>query len=100
MSKIICYTCQKFGHFSKHCLGQRGKFKGRHHVYAVDMDYKPQRKKQKEYDLDKVAKDIRKEYYLISSLSRTITGILDTWLVDSGASRHMTGYQSTLIDLT
>jgi hypothetical protein len=48
-----------------------------------------------------VAKDIKEKYdYLISALSGTITNSFETWLVDSGASRHMTSYRSALIDLT
>ena len=41
------------------------------------------------------------EYSLISSLIGTVTHGNDTWLVDSGASKHMTGfkdYLSTLIE--
>jgi hypothetical protein len=35
----------------------------------------------------------------ISTLSGTIPTDSDTWLIDSGASRHMTGYRDHLIDL-
>ena len=41
------------------------------------------------------------EYSLISALTGTVTHGNDTWLVDSGASKHMTGfneYLSTLIE--
>ena len=31
------------------------------------------------------------EYVLIYALTRTVSPINDTWLVDSGASKHMTG---------
>ena len=33
---------------------------------------------------------------MVSALSGTLTTSQETWLVDSGASRHMTGYKSTL----
>ena len=33
----------------------------------------------------------RREYNLISALSESITHSANSWLVDSGASRHMTG---------
>jgi hypothetical protein len=36
---------------------------------------------------------------LISSLIGTITYGSDTWLVDSGASKNMTGYKDSLSDL-
>ena len=38
---------------------------------------------------------------MISTLTGTVTHGTDTWLVDSGASKHMTGYKdylSTLIE--
>ena len=47
-----------------------------------------------------MAKVIRKEYYLISALSGSISCSSETWLVDNGASMHMTGYRSALRDLT
>ena len=43
-------------------------------------------------------RDRRKEYYLVSALSGTLSASQETWLVDTGASRHMTGYKSTLSD--
>ena len=42
---------------------------------------------------------IRKEYY-ISTLFGSITNSSEIWLVDIGASRHMTSYRTTLIDLS
>ena len=39
------------------------------------------------------------EYVLISALTCTVTHGNDTWLVDSGASKHMTGYKDYLTDL-
>ena len=100
MSKIKCFNCQKFGHFTKDCFKKNKKFKRRQHASAVETDDKPQRKKTKESDLDQVAKEIGKEYYLISALSGSISCSSETWLVDSGASRHMIGYRSALTDLT
>lgn len=38
-------------------------------------------------------------YLLLSALSGTIQTSCDTWLIDSGASRHMTRYQELLSDL-
>ena len=35
-------------------------------------------------------------YMLLSALSGTIQTSSDTWLIDSGASRHMTGYRKLL----
>ena len=39
------------------------------------------------------------EYVLISSLIGIVTHGNDTWLVDSGASKHMTGYKNYLTNL-
>ena len=38
----------------------------------------------------------RREYYLISALSRSIANSANSWLVDSGASRHMTRFRDAL----
>ena len=40
------------------------------------------------------------EYVLISSLTGEITHGSDTWLIDSGASKHMTGHKDSLSCLT
>ena len=97
LSKIRCFSCQKLGHYAKDCLDQRGKYKGKHHAFATSIDDEPQRKKARESNHDQ---DTRKEYYLISALFGTITNSVETWLVDSVTSRHMTGYRSALTDLT
>jgi len=39
------------------------------------------------------------EYSLISTLTDTVTHGNDTWLVDSGASKHMTGFKEYLSNL-
>ena len=38
----------------------------------------------------------RTKYYLISALFGSITNSANSWLVDSGASRHMTGHREAL----
>jgi hypothetical protein len=35
--------------------------------------------------------DPKREFFFISALSGTISTSQDTWLIDSGASKHMTG---------
>jgi hypothetical protein len=37
-----------------------------------------------------------KDHVLISSLSGSVTPGENTWLIDSGASKHMTGKRNTL----
>jgi hypothetical protein len=64
-----------------------------HHVHTVEYDDQPK----------KVAKEYESsygEYVLISSLAETVTHGSDIWLVDSGASKNMTGYKDSLSNLT
>ena len=60
----------------------------RHHANVVE-DEEPVQKKERNNDLDD-------EYSLISALTGTVTHGNDTWLVDIGASKHMTGYKDYL----
>jgi len=46
MSKIICYTCNKPGHYSKDCFS--GKRKGRHHASTTEASEEPQGKRSRE----------------------------------------------------
>ena len=43
--------------------------------------------------------DSSEEYVLISTLTGTVTNGSDTWLIDSGASKHMIGYKESFSDL-
>ena len=64
----------------------------RHHANVAEEEGPSQKKERNDNS------DI--EYYLISALTSMVTHGNDTWLVDSGASKHMTGfkeYLSTLI---
>ena len=42
------------------------------------------------------ALQVIEEYVLFSTLSGPVTPREDTWLIDSGASKHMTGQKKTL----
>jgi hypothetical protein len=90
VSKIRCFTCKKLGHFSYQC--PQGKGKRKHHAHATDMEESTSQKRTKE------SKD--EEYVFVSALTGTITQGSDIWLVDSGASKHMTGFRSSLTKLT
>ena len=69
----------------------------RHHAHlAEDEDEEeeeegPPSKQAREEDAE--------EYVLFSALSGTVTPGEDTWLIDSGASKHMTGQKKTLSKL-
>lgn len=60
----------------------------RHHANAA-KDEEPVQKRERNNDSDD-------EYMLISVLIGTVTHANDTWLVDNGASKHMTGYKDYL----
>ena len=68
-----------------------------HHAHlAEDEDDEeeeegPPRKQAREEDAE--------EYVLFSALSGSITSGEDTWLIDSGASKHMMGQKKTLSKL-
>ena len=65
----------------------------RHHANATEDEEHTQKKERNNNSDD--------EYSLISALTGTVTHGNDTWLVYSGASKHMTGYKdylSTLIE--
>ena len=69
----------------------------RHHAHLAEDENEeeeeegPRRKQAKEEDAE--------EYVLFSALSRSVTPGEDTWLIDSGASKHMTGQKKILSKL-
>jgi hypothetical protein len=66
--------------------------KGKHHASTTNDD--ESKRKQKSPN----EKETRKEYYPVSALSSTVSTRPRTWLVESGASKHMTGYKENLSD--
>jgi hypothetical protein len=89
-SSYQCYHCDKMGHIAKNCPARREEYKKRnnkrHHAHATEDDEPP----------NKLAKEEIEEYVLFSALSGSVTPGEDTWLIDSGASKHMTGQKNTL----
>jgi transposase InsO family protein len=92
-SSYQCYHCDKMGHIAKNCPAKREEYKRRnnkrHHAHAAEDDEPPK----------KLAKEEIEEYVLFSALSGSVTPGKDTWLIDSGASKHMTGQKNTLSSL-
>ena len=91
-SNYRCYIYQNMGHIAINCpnsKGQvrKGKYK-RHHAHAAEDD----QERAKEDDSSE-------EYVLISTLSGTVTHGSDTWLIDSCASKPMTGYKDSFSKL-
>ena len=56
-----------------------------------EEEERPPRKQAREEDAE--------EYVLFSTLSASVKPGEDTWLIDSGASKHMTGQKKTLSKL-
>jgi hypothetical protein len=75
------------GHIVKFCPARREEYKRkhkRHHAHAVEDEEPPA----------KMIREQIKDYVLISALSGSVTHGEDTWLIDSGASKHMTGQKT------
>jgi hypothetical protein len=86
-SRIQCFRCDKYGHIARDCPARK---KGRQLASTVNVDPEPHQRDE----------DIKDEaFFFISALSGTVPTNNDIWLIDSGASRHMTGYRDQLIDL-
>jgi hypothetical protein len=83
------------GHIARNCPLIKEKIRKRqnkrHHAHAAEDD-EPAQKRTKDYDSSE-------EHVLISTVTGTITNGSDTWLVDSGASKHMTSYKDSLSNL-
>ena len=95
-SSFQFFHCDKIGHISINCPLKRQEYKKRknnkkrHHAHlAEDEDEEeeeeegPRRKQAREEDAE--------EYVLFSVLFGSVTPEEDTWLIDSGASKHMMG---------
>jgi hypothetical protein len=77
------------GHIARHCPTRREEYKRknkRHHALEVE-DEEPSAK---------MLREKIKDYVLISALSGSVTPREDTWLIDSGASKHMAGQRDIL----
>jgi hypothetical protein len=76
------------GHFAKDCwFRKKYPRKGKHHALTAEDD---------ESKINQKSPSNEKEYYLVSALSSLVFMGPKTWLVDSGASKHMTGFKEIL----
>jgi hypothetical protein len=64
---------------------------------VVNEEAKPQEEPQRRQTRAATREqELQKEHYLVSALSGTITKSDEIWLIDSGASKHMTGFKQNL----
>ena len=99
LSRVICYTCDEAGHYAKNFpkkpkLTNRSN-KRRHHAHAAEDD-EPSKKRTRYESEDSSSED---EYVLISALTGNITHGSDDCLIDSGTSKHMTGFKEFFVKL-
>jgi hypothetical protein len=77
------------GHIAKFCPARREEYKRKHkrlHAHAVEDEETPA----------KMIREQIKDHVLISALSGSVTLGENTWLIDIGASKHMTGQRNIL----
>ena len=70
--------------------------KRRHHDHTAEDD-DPHKKKVKQESEDSSSDE---EYVLISTLTGTVTHGSKYWLINSGASKHMTGFKESFEKLS
>ena len=101
LSKFRCYTCDEKGHFARYCPRNKGgshkkKEKIKHHAHTAEDDDPPRKRVKQESEY--FSSD--EEYVLISSITRTVTNGRNDWIIDSGASKHMTGFKESFVKLS
>jgi hypothetical protein len=83
MSKVQCFGCNEYGHYKRDFPKLAKKRKERHHASVVNDEEPSKKVKHEETD-----------FFYYSSLTRSFED--DMWLIDSGASRHMTSDRENL----
>jgi hypothetical protein len=95
-SNIRCYCCRELGHFVRDfpLIMEIKNKKGskRHQAHTAEDDEPPKKVAKQDESSDE-------DYVLISSLIGIVTHGSDTWLIDSGASKNMIGYEDSLSNL-
>jgi hypothetical protein len=76
------YHCENIGHIARHCPTSREEYKRknkRHYAHAVEDEEPPA----------KMIREHIEDYDLILTLLGSVSPGDDTWLIDSGAYKHM-----------
>ena len=100
LSKLRFFTCDERGNFARDCpqnksISHRKKDKRKHHAHTAEDDDPPKKRVKQEseyYSSDE-------EYVLIFSLVGIVTHGSNDWLIDSGDSKHMTGFRESFFKL-
>lgn len=94
--EIRCFGCEGYGHMKKYCPSVQQNYRSdrrqKERATRVETEGRSPKRSRKTHSTDA-------NYMLLSALSGMIQTSSDTWLIDSGASRHMTGYQKLLSNL-
>jgi hypothetical protein len=89
MSKVKCFACHKTGHYASQCLNKKKK--------------KPEPEVSTSVKVVEFTRRFEKEFSLMASSVGNgclVFEDIESWFVDCGASRHMTGLRSIFLDLT
>ena len=84
------------GHIARKCPLKKDQFKKKNRKYHAHAGEENESYKKRTTENE----DSSEEYVLISALTGAITHGSDTWLIDSGASKHMTGHKDSLTRIT
>ena len=84
------------GHIARHCPLKKDQFKKKNQKYHSHAAEENKSDKERATENE----DSSEEYVLISSLTGAITHGSDTWLINSGASKHMIRHKDSLSYLT
>jgi hypothetical protein len=95
LSKIRCFNCKRLGHYAKHWWHppSQQKQRGRFHASVATEEEEPQRRRIKATTKEQ---EQCRECYIVLALSGTVTKSEEVWLVDNGASKHMTGFKQKI----
>ena len=88
-SDFQCFNCHKIGHIARNCPLKKEEYKKnkRHHAHLAKDEEEEEEGTQRKIAKEEYAKD----YVLFYALHASVIPGEDTWLIDSGASKHMTG---------